>query len=263
MSPEQRRGHPAGIASDLYGAGVLLAELLTGVASGPVSPGGGHGLDPLPSACHPDLTEAHDRAVARLLQEDAKKRPADAFEARRLLLGLAWPERIWERPRSEPRTRTSRPPPSSSARLAPGATEPHDGRDAAALHHDAWLDRDVLVLAGDEATLARARAFARAGHPALPTVLRVDREAGTVWVGAPLGRAFADEARGLSPGALSRLREALGALHTAGGAHGHVDPEHLYWHDGEVTLAFPRGDAPPDAAARDLEALAGLSGESS
>ncbi len=64
MSPEQRRGHPAGIASDVYGAGVLLAELLTGVAPGPVSPGGGqgagHGLDPLPSACHPDLGEVHD-----------------------------------------------------------------------------------------------------------------------------------------------------------------------------------------------------------
>ncbi len=37
MSPEQRLGRPASIASDLYGVGVLLAELLTGVAPpGPV-----------------------------------------------------------------------------------------------------------------------------------------------------------------------------------------------------------------------------------
>src|SRR6185437_15374648 len=260
MSPEQRRGHPAGIASDVYGAGVLLAELLTGVAPGPVSPGvapgAGHGLDPLPSACHPDLGEVHDRAVARLLQEDPKRRPTDAFEARRLLLGLSWPERIWERPRTAPRTRTSRPPPSASGvRLTASVAEARDTRDAGTLHHDAWLDRDVLVLPGDEATLARARAFSRAGHPALPTVLRVDRDTGDVWVGAPLGCALADDARGLSPGVLSRLREAIEALHAAGGAHGHVDPEHLYWHDGEVTLAFPRGDAPPDAEARDREAL--------
>ncbi len=254
MSPEQRRGHPAGIASDLYGVGVLLAELLTGVAPGTVR----EGLDPLPSASHPELTDAHDRAVAHLLQEDPKKRPADAFDARRLLLGLVWPERIWERARSEERPRTDRPPASSSARLTAALGPADDARDGASRLHDTWLDRDVLVLPGDEATLAQARAFARAGHPALPTVLRVDREAGTIWVGAPLGRALASEPRGLSTGAVSRLREAIEAHPAAGGAHGRLDPEHLYWLDGEVTLAFPRGEAPPDAAARDRDALARL-----
>jgi serine/threonine-protein kinase len=254
MSPEQRRGHPAGIASDLYGAGVLLAELLTGVTPSPVS----QGLDPLPSASHPDLTEAHDRAVARLLQEDPRKRPTDAFEARRLLLGLAWPERIWEHAPEEARPRTDRPPPSASARLTASLAPAGDARDAAIRRHDTWLERDVLVLASDEATLSLARAFARAGHPALPTVLRVDRDEGAIWIAAPLGQALAGEPRGLSPGAMSRVREAIEALHAAGGAHGHIDPEHLYWLDGEVTLAFPRGDAPADAAARDREALARL-----
>jgi eukaryotic-like serine/threonine-protein kinase len=255
MSPEQRLGRPATIASDLYGAGVLLAELLTGATPGPVA----HRLDPLPSAAHPDLTEAHDQLVARLLREDPGKRPADAFEARRLLLGARWPERVWERARpKEDRPRTDRPSAPEGARLA-AALGAGDGRDAAVRQHDGWLDRDVLVLAGDEATLASARAFARAGHPALPTVLRVDLgEGGAVWVGAPLGRALADDPRGLSPGTLARLGEAIDALHAAGGAHGRIDAEHLYWLDGEVTLAFPRGEPLPGAEARDREALARL-----
>ena len=256
MSPEQRLGRPASIASDLYGVGVLLAELLTGAAPGPVT----DRLDPPPSACHPDMTEVHDTAVARLLQEDPQKRPPDAFEARRLLLGVRWPTRIWERAHRAdraPRLRTDRPPALEGARLT-AALGVGDGRDAAARQHDTWLDRDVVVLPGDEAALARARAFARAGHPALPAVLRVDRESGVIWIGAPLGRALADEPRGLSPGQVARLREALAALHAAGGAHGRVDPEHLYWLDGEVTLAFPRGDLVEDAHARDVEALARL-----
>ncbi len=261
MSPEQRLGRPASIASDLYGVGVLLAELLTGAAAGPVT----DRLDPLPSACHPDVNEAHDAAVARLLHEDPQKRPSDAFEARRLLLGLRWPERIWERARRPSEApRTERPPAPEGARLI-AALHAGDGRDAAVRQHDAWLDRDVLVLPADAAVLARARAFAQAGHPALPTVLRVDRDSGAVWIAAPLGRALADEPRGLSPGQVARLREAVEALHAAGGAHGRIDQGHLYWFDGEVTLAFPRGEAgdagassEPDREAQDREALARL-----
>jgi serine/threonine-protein kinase len=120
----------------------------------------------------------------------------------------------------------------------------------------------VLVVPGGEAALALARGFARAGHPSLPTVLRVDRETGEIWVGAPLGLALADEPRGLSAEEIARLREAIEVLHAAGGAHGQIDAEHLYWLDGEVTLAFPRGEMQAEgldgARARDLEALARL-----
>jgi serine/threonine-protein kinase len=254
MSPEQRLGRPASIASDIYGVGVLLGELLTGVAPRPVQ----DRLDPAPSACHPDLREAHDAAVARLLAEDPKKRPADAFDARRLLSGLRWPERIWPRQRRlSERPRSLRPEAGAAARLT-AASGMGDGRDAAARLHDAWLDRDMLVLPGDDATLQRARAFARAGHAALPTVLRVDRDDGAIWVAAPLGKALADEPRALSPGQVGRLSEAIEALHAAGGAHGRVDLEHLYWHDGEVVLAFPRGEVPADAAERDRQALSRL-----
>jgi serine/threonine-protein kinase len=109
--------------------------------------------------------------------------------------------------------------------------------------------------------VAGARAFARAGHPALPTVLRVDEHAGAVWLAPPRGRALADEARGLSPGQITRLREAIAVLHAASGAHGRIDAEHLYLHDGEVTLAFPRTRVPIEEAAElDRSALDRLAG---
>jgi serine/threonine-protein kinase len=170
---------------------------------------------------------------------------------------MRWPERVWQRPARAARPVTDRPPPAEATRLA-HAVSAGDGRDADLRQHDTWLERDVLVLPGDSDTLARARAFARAGHPALPTVLRVDREARAVWVQAPLGRALADEPRGLSPGQVARLRDALTALRAAGGAHGLVDAAHLYILDGEVTLAYPRSAPAADAAERDREALVRL-----
>jgi eukaryotic-like serine/threonine-protein kinase len=258
MSPEQRLGRPATIASDVYGVGVLLAELLTGEAPSPVADRAI--VDPPPSEVHPDLRPTHDAAVSALLREEPTQRPADAFEARRLLLGLTWPERVWARPkRLSERPRSVRPKGTEEARLVP-AVGAGDGRYAVQLHHDVWLDRDVIVLEGDPATLDRARAFARAGHPALPTVLRVDRESGAVWIAAPLGKALADEPRAITPGQAARLADAIAALHAAGGAHGHVDREHLYVHDGEVVIAYPRGDVAEDAALRDREALAALVG---
>ncbi|WP_433930671.1 protein kinase [Sorangium cellulosum] len=254
MSPEQRMGRPATLASDLYGVGAVLAELLTGEPPAPAV----HGqLDPAPSDVHPDLTAAHDAAVAALLAEAPAARPADAFEARRALTALSWPERARpQRSRASARPRASDAPPSTTARLA-ATLEVGDGRDTEGRWRDAWLDRDVLVLQLDDATLARARAFARAGHPSLPCVLRVDLAAGEVWVALPQGRALADEGRALTRGQRARLGEAVAALHAAGGAHGCIDDQHLYLHDGDVALAYPRG-APGDVeemTARDLAAL--------
>ncbi|AUX47950.1 uncharacterized protein SOCE26_094760 [Sorangium cellulosum] len=259
MSPEQRMGRPATLASDLYGAGAVLAELLTGEPPAPAVRGR---LDPAPSEIHPDLTPAHDEIVAALLAEDPAARPADAFEARRALTALAWPTRARPaRSRASARPRASDAPPSTTARL--GATlEAGDGRDVEGRWRDLWLARDVLVLQLDDATLARARAFARAGHAALPVVLRVDLDAGEIWVAPPLGRALADEPRALTRGHLARLGEAIAALHAAGGAHGCIDGQHVYLHDGEVALAYPR-EAPGDVeamAARDLAALRELDG---
>jgi serine/threonine-protein kinase len=266
MSPEQRMGQPASMASDLYGVGAVLFELLSGEA--PEAAAGGRLASP-PSAVNPDLTPAHDSVVARLLDEDPRARPADAFEARRAVQALPWPERIPARTRSADASPIDRAPESSNDRLGPARHET-DGRDAAFRRYDAWIGRDVLVLPFGPASLARARAFARAGHPALPAVLRVDPTEGQIWVGVPEGRALADEPRALSPGHRARLRDAIEALHTAEGAHGSIDAEHIYMFDGEVTLAYPRAllseaseasegaESGDDAAARDRAALARL-----
>ncbi len=118
MSPEQRLGRPASIASDVYGVGVLLGLLLTGVAPGPVT----DRLDPLPSACHPDVDEAHDTVVARLLQEDPQKRPADAFGGAPPAppSGMRWPERGSGSARRGIRLGAARAP-SASAAFGKGA----------------------------------------------------------------------------------------------------------------------------------------------
>jgi serine/threonine-protein kinase len=124
--------------------------------------------------------------------------------------------------------------------------------------HDAWIGRDVLVLPLNEETLTRARAFARAGHAALPAILRVDKAGEQIWIAAPAGRSLSDEPRALSPGQLARLREALDALHAAEGAHGCIDAAHLYIHDGDLTLAYPRSRPEGDLAELDRAALSQL-----
>lgn len=254
MSPEQRIGRPATLASDLYGVGAVLFELLTGRAPEPAQ---GGLLREAPSSLNADLTAAHDAVVARLLEEDPKLRPADAFEARRALQSLAWPERIPDQQRAPQAPASERSAESAEDRLGP-AHEAGDGRDAALRRHDAWIGRDVLVLPLDEETLPRARAFARAGHAALPAILRVDKAEAEIWVAAPAGRALSDEPRALSPGQLARLREALEALHAAEGAHGCVDAAHLYIHDGDITLAYPRSRPEGDLVELDRAALARL-----
>ncbi|MDI1482074.1 protein kinase [Polyangium sp. y55x31] len=252
MSPEQRLGRPAGITSDLYAVGAVLYELLTGE---PAEPTRGRFQGGAPSEKNPELGPEHDAAVAALLAEEPDRRPEDAFEARRALSALRWPEAL---PRRWTAMQGSERPaaPREGDRLGPPLAL-GDGRDMASLRHDAWLDREVLVIPMDEESLARARAFARTGHPALPTVLRVDRAAGEIWVAPPLGKALADAPRTLDPAAIARLEQALAALAAVGGAHGYVDAQHLYWFDGELELAWPRKPA-TDAAQRDLAAIEAL-----
>jgi serine/threonine-protein kinase len=251
MSPEQRLGRPAVIGSDLYAVGAVFAELLTGE---PAEPCRGGKIAPAPSARNDELGAAHDALLSSMLDEDPARRPADAFEARRMIQAIRWPEAMPRqgRPVVAPSDRPAAPGPDE--RLGP-PRRLGDGRDMASLRYDAWLDREILAIPMDDASLERARAFARAGHPALPSVLRVDANAGLVWVAPPRGTALADAPRPLEPEVIARLRRAIEALHAAGGAHGHIDAQHLYWHDGELDLAWPRKPAPPDAAAEDLAAL--------
>jgi serine/threonine-protein kinase len=256
MSPEQRLGRPASVASDIYGVGALLLELLSGIEPEPAHVGE---LAHPPSARNPDLKASHDAVVARLLEEDPARRPADAFEARRALEALSWPARLPPSAlqKAQPKRPTDRPPASVRSRLA-SPRDLGDGRDVVARRYDAWLDRDVLVHPLDDASLAIARAFARAGHPALPCVLRIDREKQEIWIAPPRGKALADEPRAVSPGQLARLKEAVALLHEAGGVHGCIDVNHVYVHDGEVVLAYPRSASQGADPARDQAAVESL-----
>ncbi len=252
MSPEQRVGRPATVASDLYAVGALLYEMITGAVATPLS---GEFGDRAPSHFHIDLDERHDRVVAALLSERPEKRPADAFEARKLIEGVSWSSRVIDHAApASVRMRSSRPPAETDARVSP-VRDVGDGRDAIHLRFDRWFERDVVVLGIEE--LDRARSFARADHPTLPTILRAAPEAMEVWVQKPLGRAIADGAT-LGPVELERLRAAVARLHEVGGVHGAIDREHVYLHDGEVYLAYPRTDPTPARAEVDREALTRL-----
>jgi serine/threonine-protein kinase len=238
MSPEQREGRPASVRSDLYGVGAMLWEMLTGER--PDAASSGATMRTRPSGVHRDLDTRHDQLVLSFLAADPALRPEDAFAARRALGAVKWPSTI-ERvagPRVE-RQKSNHP---TALRLAPQD-------DGTAI--DTWLDRRVVTLDLDARALARASVFARADHPALQAVLRVDRAGERIWLAAPRGAPLASK---LNPVQAATLRDALLRLHELGELHGSVDPEHVIVDEnGAVVLAFT---AAPDATATaDLDRL--------
>ncbi len=254
MSPEQREGRPATVKSDLYGVGAILWEMLTGERPGapddapPSSttqaPAGG--FRTRPSGAHRDLDVRHDEAVLRLLAESPEGRPEDAFAARRELSALKWPSTI-ERTTLKKASIAPRPITAESARLV---------RRPDGLLEDSWVHRPVDLVALDDVTLARARIFARLEQPVLQPVLRVDREAGTIWLAHPDARALS---RRIAPFELERLRSALALLHAEGFVHGHLDAAHLReLADGSLMLRFAPNQGSTGTADNDRVALARL-----
>jgi serine/threonine-protein kinase len=221
MAPEQRAGRAASVQSDLFGVGVLLFEMLTGALPTPSAP--------RVSGAHPDLDERHDAALARLLAAAPEARFESALEARRAIESLPWPSRVVARGR--PALAVAPQAPGAGARLGPAQSSGD--------WHDRWLCRDIWVIPLADDSLRLASAFARAGHPALSTVLRADGEARQLWIEAPRGSPLATGGQ-LDARQLGQLRDALGALHLAGAAHGAVDSAHVHLHEGAAQLVFPR-----------------------
>jgi serine/threonine protein kinase len=257
MSPEQRLGRPATVRSDVYAAGALLYEMITGA---PAEPYDGGELELPPSACHPDMTAAHDTAISTMLRRDANQRPADTFEARQAIEAIAWPRDVVVRAeRASGRPRASVPPTSRPDRLAPPRA-PADDRDGERLAYDSWTSRHVVLVPLDDLELARGRAFARCTHPALPLVLRAVRTEGLLWVARAPGRSVADGAV-LAKHHLVALHAALAELHEIDGGHGAIDDAHLYvTDDDELAIAYPRTASEADDRERDRKALALIAG---
>ncbi len=219
LSPEQREGRGVTARSDLFAVGTLLGQMLRGATG---------------------LEARHDAAVARLTAVDPSSRPADAFQARDLLLSLPWPEpasamghHAGSAPlgpaRGDPGPQG--PPPVLVALARPDRLEARPDGSVV----DAWTGREIECVALSGETLERARLFARADHGALQTVLRVDREGGCVWLAACAARVD----RPLTVRERSRLEEALEALHVAGAPRGPLDPDRVALDpSGEVVLRF-------------------------
>jgi serine/threonine-protein kinase len=242
MSPEQREGRAASPRSDLFAVGVVLREMLTGQ-----HPGTDESPRAAPSEANSELDARHDAIVNRLTARDPAARPDDAFEARAALIALPWPALF------DPHAAGRQPERRSSTWPRTGRLQADGATDAAPL--DTWTGRRIERIPLTDATLARARSFARAGHPALQSVLRVDREDDTLWLESPSGRALEGK---LLPAQRAILASALGALHQAGGVHGHIDAAHVVTEGDRLVLRFHAGTDPTATADRDWLALSRL-----
>jgi serine/threonine-protein kinase len=240
MSPEQREGRPATARSDVFSVGTLVREMITGERPTP-----GESPRVRPSGAHRQLGEDHDAVVARLTATDPAQRPADAFEARAALEALSWPATVDSQAATP---RTDRRP---SARPHEGRLEPR----ADGTYLDGWTGRVIELVPETPASLALARAFVLAGHDALQTVLRVDREGNAIWLGAMKGSA---PGRALSGEERSRLAAALAALHARGAAHGRVDAAHVVLGESGAGLRFDADPDPSASAEGDRASLARL-----
>ncbi len=130
LSPEQCRGEPAGVASDLYQVGVIVYELITGER-----PFRGRAAEALravlheapadPSTLNPDVTAAIDAVLRRALAKEPAERHASARElAQALQAAFGMPA---------PRAREAGMPTFAAAR---------DARDARVL----FVDDDERIL---------------------------------------------------------------------------------------------------------------------
>ncbi len=107
LSPEQARGETVDARSDLYSAGCLLYEMLTGrppfIGDSPVSVAYQHVREiPEPaSSLNPDVSEALDSVLAKALQKNRADRFQDAAAFRRALRAARSGVAVAALPRSE------------------------------------------------------------------------------------------------------------------------------------------------------------------
>lgn len=226
MSPEQRLGMPATPASDVFGVGASLLEMLTGRP--PAQPGSALTT---PSSCHPDLGPNHDAVVFALVADDPAHRIGHALDARTKLQALSWPD--YNLGSLSPIEASPVRHESRLQRLAPN------------LGFDVWLGRRVLLVADSPKMRQVMQAWTRTENRNLSAVLRYDVETAMFWVEVPEGKTLSETARSLTKRQGEQLAAALGSLHENGVTHGAVDEHHLVMRDDRPVLCLD-----PDTAMR-------------
>jgi serine/threonine-protein kinase len=267
MSPEQITGSARPDAStDLYALGVILHRMLTGTLPFPGPDFVTQHLNstpPAPSEVAPELGNAYDALVARLLAKDKDARPRTAAAVKAAIASLPWEERDRsaleiamgpEAAHATDKSKESVPPPPDERWVV---LDPLP--DGGARVRDSLLDRVVRFVPCDEARADRLAALGRADSPHLQAVFDVDREEGRAIVEEPRGRPFDDPE--LTPErrakALAQVKRAVEHMHMLGIAHGAVDAAHIRVAAGRAVLLLPEdaGGADPQA---DLDALGRL-----
>jgi beta-lactam-binding protein with PASTA domain/tRNA A-37 threonylcarbamoyl transferase component Bud32 len=146
LSPEQARGKPVGPATDLYGLGVVLYEMLAGAppfaGDSAIAVALRHVQEPVPDirAVRPDVPPAVARLVARLLEKD----PADRFPSAEAFRDQALAVLKGNR---GPLDETVGPDPSDDRRRAGGESPRRPAATAAARRRWPWVVAAVVLLA--------------------------------------------------------------------------------------------------------------------
>ncbi|HEX2221236.1 MAG TPA: protein kinase [Candidatus Limnocylindria bacterium] len=247
MSPEQLRGEPLTPRSDIFAAGAVLYEALTGRMPYPgrtppaVAAAHGGGPPPAPSALEPGVPPALDRVVLRALDPDPARRWRGAAE-----MAGALEAALAEREEDETRPVATIPAPAGYAYLPP--TPEREAPHASAPAARPAERRPRRSVAGALGTLVLLGAAALVG---ILVVLPLLRAGGT---GAPSPVATAPATPTLAPNEV-RVPDTIGmsadeAIAAARDAsldwtlfceHDESRPEQVYSQEPAAGTIVPRG----------------------
>ncbi|MDR7081957.1 serine/threonine-protein kinase [Arthrobacter ginsengisoli] len=247
LSPEQARGETVDARSDLYSAGCLLYEMLTGrppfIGDSPVSVAYQHvrEIPELASSLNPDISEALDSVLMKALQKNRADRFQDAAAFRRALRaarsGVGVPAPLASEAPTHPNDTIPTPAATPTAAFSVTGAKFLDETPAGRLRpeHDTSVDEEntlfslgvaygaedsgdlPLVLPTEREHAARQRLRRRTGITALIFVTVLVLAGGGLWLYNLMNQAPPPVAKILVPSVTSLTEtEALQKLYNAG-----------------------------------------------